>query len=90
MARVTSAFEDAGFEVGEVAVLETKVRLMVALNDIIDGSGMTRAQAAKRFGVMQRQVHDLRQHIGDKFSVDALIAMLARTGRSVTVSVRRR
>ena len=50
MPKATTAFADVGFKPSEVVILETKGRLMVALNDILDASGMTQAQAALRFG----------------------------------------
>jgi predicted XRE-type DNA-binding protein len=87
---VTSAFEDAGLPPAEVAVLETKTLLMIELTDILDATGMTQAQAAKRFGVTQPRVSDLRRGKIGNFSVDTLIGMLARTGRDVQLVVRRR
>ena len=87
---VRSAFADSGFSPAEVSVLETKTVLMLELTDILDASGMTQAQGARRFGVTQPRVSDLRRGKIDNFSVDLLIAMLARTGRDVKVIVRRR
>jgi predicted XRE-type DNA-binding protein len=88
--KVLSAFAYANFTPAEVSVLETKSMLMIELTDILDATGMTQAQAAKRFGVTQPRVSDLRRGKIDNFSVDMLIAMLARTGRDVKLLVRRK
>lgn len=62
---------------------------MIALRDVIRDRGLTQSQAAKLFGVSQPRVSDLaRGHI-ERFSVDALIEMLARAGFRVEITVRR-
>jgi predicted XRE-type DNA-binding protein len=90
MAKVKSAFASGTLPASDVAILEIKSRLMMKLTDIRDASGMTKAQAARRFGVPAARVTDLRNGNIDNFSVDMLIEMLVRTGRDVKVVVRRR
>jgi predicted XRE-type DNA-binding protein len=90
MSQTKSAFAYGSLSPADVAVLETKTMLMLELTDILDASGMTQAQAARRFGVTQPRVSDLRRGKIDNFSVDMLIGMLARTGRSVKVTCSRR
>ena len=88
--KVKSAFAYGSLSPAKVSVLETKAALMLELTDILDASGMTQVQAARRFGVSQPRVSDLRRGKIAEFSVDMLIGMLARTGRDVKVAVRRK
>lgn len=50
---------------------------------------MTQAQAAKRFGVTQPRINDLLRGKIDKFSLDALVNMLATAGMRVELRVKK-
>lgn len=76
---------------GNPAVAENmKIRsaLMQELAVYIERSGMTQAQAARRFGVTQPRVSDLKRGRIDLFSIDALVNMLTAAGLHLDVRVR--
>ena len=50
---------------------------------------MTQAQAAKRFGVSQPRINDLLRGKIEKFSLDALVNMLAAAGLRVEMRVKK-
>jgi predicted XRE-type DNA-binding protein len=86
-----SVFMNAGIPPVEVVVLgKAKARLLRELLDILDASGASNAQAARRFGVPRQSVADLRKSNTEGLSVEMLIRMVARTGRDVKITFRRR
>ena len=82
-----NVFLDLGFEPGEAAALQLRSRLAIELGRYIEAEGITQAVAAERFGVSQPRVSDLVRGKLDRFTIDALVTMLARVGRRVEVSV---
>jgi predicted XRE-type DNA-binding protein len=63
---------------------------MVALERLIARRGLTQARAAKLFGVSQPRVNDLVRGRFHRFSIDALVDMLARAGVRVRLTTERR
>lgn len=82
-----NVFLDLGFEPEEAANLQLRSRLAIELRRYIEAEGITQAEAAERFGVSQPRVSDLVRGKLDRFTIDALVTMLARVGRQVEVSV---
>lgn len=84
-------YEDAWQALGrppaETQNLRIRSHAMIALRDVIQARGLTQAQAAKLFGVSQPRVSDLNRGHIDRFSVDALIKMLARAGYRVDLTL---
>lgn len=81
------AWQALGRSPGESQNLRIRSHAMIALREIIKERGLTQAQAGKLFGVSQPRVSDLtRGHI-ERFSVDALIEMLARAGFRVELKL---
>jgi predicted XRE-type DNA-binding protein len=62
--------------------------LMMALKDHIARTGMSQAQAAKRFSVTQPRVSDLVRGKIDLFGLDALVNMVAAAGLHIDMQVR--
>jgi predicted XRE-type DNA-binding protein len=54
---------------------------MARLRLLVQTEGWTQAQAAEKFGIAQSRVSDLLRGKWDKFSLDMLITLMARTGR---------
>ena len=80
-------FRDLGFDGAEGTNLRIRSELMIAVMRLIDERGLTQEQAAELFGVTQPRVSDVvRGHI-DKFTIDALVKMLASAGLEVDVTV---
>lgn len=63
---------------------------MVALERWMARRRLTQARAAKLLGVSQPRVHDLVRGRLHRFSIDALVEMLARAGVRVRFTTERR
>lgn len=100
--RITPAggnvFADLGFEPAEAAALKAesdriisaklaiKERLMTELAGWINAKHLTQAQAAEILGVTRPRVSNVINKKVGKFTIDALVDMLARAGKQVQVS----
>ncbi len=82
-----SLFEAFGYSPDEAANLEIRANLMLALEQYIKSKEMTQREAAAFFGIHQPRINDLMKRRIDKFTIDALINMLATAGRSVKVEI---
>lgn len=80
-----NVFVDLGFDPAEAAVLQMRANLMSDLRLCIEKQKLTQAQAAKRLGIAQSRVSDLVRGKWDKFSLEMLITLEARLGRTVRV-----
>ena len=88
--RYTNAFEATGFSPVEAEHLRIRADLMLEVERIIEGRGLTQAEAAKLLHVTQPRISDLMRGKIERFSIDTLVEMLSRAGADVTVKVRRR
>lgn len=96
----SNVFEDLGFSPDEAAVLKArseqiiseklaiKESLMRELAGWIEDKQLKQAQAAEILGVTRPRVSDVVNQKTVKFTIDALIDMLARTGKRVQFTVR--
>lgn len=82
-------FADLDFEPGEAAILQMRARLMSDLRDYIAEQGLTQTEAAERLGISQPRVSDLVRGKWEKFSLEMLITLEARAGRSVALDIER-
>jgi predicted XRE-type DNA-binding protein len=82
-----SVFLDLGFEPAEAAVLQMRANLMADLRVYIEKNRLTQAEAAKRLGIAQSRVSDLVRGKWEKFSLEMLITLEARRGRTVRVEL---
>ncbi|NWF86191.1 MAG: XRE family transcriptional regulator [Bryobacteraceae bacterium] len=82
-----NVFRDLGFPEAEAQNLLLRADLMSKVRAA--ARGMTQVQAAKRFGVSQPRINDLLKGRIEKFSLDALVNMLATAGMRVEVRVRK-
>ena len=80
-----NVFVDLGFDPVEAAVIKMCANLMSDLRLYIEKHKLTQAQAAKRLGIAQSRVSDLVCGKWDKFSLEMLITLEARFGRTVRV-----
>jgi len=78
-----NVFVDLGFPPDEVAVLTLRAELMVMLRKLIAAKGWTQSQAAGVLGVTQSRVSDLVRGKHERFSLDMLVTLAARAGRTV-------
>ena len=93
MARVTKStgnvFRDLGFDAFESENLKLRAQLMLELETIIHGRRLTQSDAAELLGIQQSRVSDLVRGKIDRFSIDMLVKLLAKTGRHVEIKVKR-
>jgi len=75
-----NVFRDLGFSSSEAEHLRLRADLMVVLERLIARRGLTQARAAELLGVSQPRVNDLVRGRLHRFSIDALVDMLARAG----------
>jgi predicted XRE-type DNA-binding protein len=68
--------------------MKIRSALMQELVAYIDRVGMTQTQAARRFGVTQPRISDLKRGKIDLFSIDSLVNMLTAAGLHLDVRVR--
>lgn len=95
----SNVFADLGFEPAEAAALKAesqriiseklaiKDSLMTELAGWIEAKKLKQAEAAEILGVTRPRVSDVINKKAVKFTIDALVDMLARTGKHVQVSV---
>jgi len=82
-----NVFRDVGFAPEEAENLLLRAQLMSEIREV--ARGMTQAQSAKRFGVTQPRINDVLRGKIDKFSLDALVNMLAKAGMRVEMRVKK-
>lgn len=80
-----NVFIDLGFDPAEAAVLQMRSNLMSDLRLYIEKHKLTQMEAAKRLGISQSRVSDLVRGKWDKFSLEMLITLEARLGRTIRV-----
>jgi predicted XRE-type DNA-binding protein len=80
-----NVFVDLGFDPAEAAVLQMRANLMSDLRLYIEKQKLTQAAAAKRLGIAQSRVSDLVCGKWDKFSLEMLITLEVRLGRTIRV-----
>ena len=69
---------------------QTKVRLAVAINQILQGRKLSQTAAARRLKVNQPKVSALANYQLEGFSVDRLMNFLTALDRDVDIVIRRR
>ena len=79
-------FADLGFR--DAGERQTKVRLAVTINDIIERRGFTQEQAAEQLGINQPKVSALSKYRLDGFSVERLIRFLTSLNQDVEIVIR--
>lgn len=65
--------------------LKIRSELMISLRKYIEDTGLGQKEAAEVFGVHQPRISDLVRGKIDKFTIDRLVNMLARIGKTVKV-----
>jgi predicted XRE-type DNA-binding protein len=69
---------------------QTKVRLAVAINQIIQGRKLSQMAAARRLKVNQPKVSALSNYLLDGFSVERLMNFVTALDRDVDIVIRRK
>ena len=82
-----NVFTDVGFPPDEASNLMLRAQLMSRVRDAARGA--SQREAAKRFGINQPRLNDVLRGRIDKFSLDALVNMLAHAGMRVELRVKK-
>lgn len=82
-----NVFRDLGLKNAEEK--KTKVRLAVAINEILDRGHLRQADAAARLGINQPKISALRNYQLEGFSAERLMNFLNALGRDVEIIIRR-
>jgi len=80
-------FEDLGFSHLESHKLKIKSQLMCQISEWIKEKQLKQEEASHVLHVTRPRVSDIVRGKSGKFTIDALIDMLERTGKHVTVQV---
>ncbi len=84
-----NVFRDLGFPEGEAQNLLLRADLMIKIEQLIKKSGLIQSEAAKVLGITQPRINDLLKGRIEKFSLDALVNMVARAGMEVKMTVKK-
>ena len=82
-------FEDLGFDAAEAEVLKVKTELMIELEKEVKRRGLTQTAAAELAGVDRPMFNKVMNGILSGVTIDKLVQMHSRLGKSVEVRVRR-
>jgi predicted XRE-type DNA-binding protein len=83
-----NVFRDLGLADSEDRKL--RVQLAVRLNELIDEQRLSQAAVAKRFGISQPHVSDLRNYKLSRFSSERLVRFITLLDRDVDIVIRPR
>ena len=78
-----NVFDDLGFDEAEAANLKIRAALMRAIEEQLEKTGLTQAQASKLLGVSQPRISDLKRGKMHLFTIDMLVNMLTKMGKPV-------
>ena len=88
---ITSAnanvFADFGFSPQEASKLKIKAQLICQISEWIKDKQLKQEEASVLLHVTRPRVSDIMRGKAEKFTIDALIDMLERTGKHVTLQV---
>ncbi len=80
-------FEDLGFEPREAVKMKIKAQLMCQISEWIKDKKLKQEEASVLLHVTRPRVSDVMRGKSSKFTIDALVDMLERTGKHVTLQV---
>ncbi len=80
-------FKDLGFTNEEASKLKIKAQLMCQISEWIKEKKLKQEDASNLLHVTRPRISDIMRGKMGKFSIDALVDMLERAGKHVTVQV---
>ncbi len=84
-----NVFRDLGFSAEEAESLRIRATLMDEIVDLLDRRNLTQTAAADLMGVSQPRLSDVVCGRIERFSIDALVEMLARAEVRIQLTFRR-
>lgn len=85
-----NVFEQLGFDKSEAANMKIRAELLLEIREHLRKKGLKQKEAAVLLKINQPEVSALMNGMIYKFSIDALVNMLARLGQEVQITPRRR
>ena len=82
-----NVFADLGFAHEEATKLKIRSQLMMEISEWIKEQQLKQNDAAELLKISRPRVSDVMTGKIDKFTIDALIDLLERTGKHITVNV---
>lgn len=83
----SNIFEELGFSEQEATKLKIKAQLMCSISEWIKDKKLKQEEASQVLQVTRPRVSDVMRGKSAKFTIDALIDMLEKTGQHVTLQV---
>jgi len=83
-----NVFADLGF--ADAAERQTKVRLAMAINDVLHRRALSQSRAGELLGINQPKVSALSKYRLDGFSVERLMRFLTALNQDVEIVIRNR
>ncbi len=80
-------FEDLGFEPQEAAKLKIKAQLMCQISEWIKEKQLKQEEASHLLNITRPRVSDIIRGKSGKFTIDALIDILEKAGKHVTIQI---
>ena len=80
-------FEDLGFDTIEASKLKIKAQLMCQISEWIKDKKLKQEEASHLLHVTRPRVSDVLRGKSGKFTIDALVDMLERIGKHVSIQV---
>jgi predicted XRE-type DNA-binding protein len=81
-----NVFADLGF--ADADERQTKVRLAVAINDLVQRRGLSQGKAAEQLGINQPKVSALSKYRLEGFSVERLMRFLTSLNQDIEIVIR--
>lgn len=82
-----NVFDDLGFNSAESSSLRIRAALMRAIEEELIKRNLTQAKVAKLLGVTQPRISDLKRGKIQLFTIDALINMLGKLDKPVSIII---
>ena len=83
-----NVFADLGF--ADAGERQTKVRLAIAINAVLERRGLSQANAAELLGINQPKISALSKYRLEGFSVERLMRFLTSLNQDVEIIIRNR
>ena len=80
-------FEELGFNPVEASKLKIKAQLMCQISEWIKEKQLRQEEASSLLHVTRPRISDVMRGKAGKFTIDALVDMLERIGKRITVQV---
>ncbi|MDF2691339.1 MAG: putative helix-turn-helix domain containing protein [Gammaproteobacteria bacterium] len=87
--RFENVYEATGVSKPEAEKMLVKAKLMMTISEFIDANNLTQEEAARLMQVSRPRVSDVIRGQISKFTIDALIDMLARAGYHMSITAKK-